>query len=400
MNNKGNYKKGTRREIVKILHMTGIIPSKSLNVLENKRTYREKIKTMVDEKVIREGRVKNGRRTYRIIEFNDYEQNRASYSDALPDGYYENYVTYGAQAARQARNVSGRVSQRIIGVAETHIMMKSAGIGCEPDTKPNLYRNTFIDDGGKYYYNSRDIKNYTGYKDKTKIIKNENADNEKLVISSRLTGLAISKGGVYSVYNMGQSMIDWQAGGELKMKTHLDYLIGHKMENPIACDSCITISEDYTSISRLLKPTTKSDYKTEKAFENLKQAYKKIYGLPYDLNGKRMMEIMTDDNWKNKLKDTMLAGHTYDEKSVGYLPCDAITDNGEYLFLFCVPDITGLQRFIKYAEAQGDRSKFIVIGFDFQAELLAKGCSDRCRILKTSFEKFYKDYKKQMTDND
>lgn len=395
MNNKGNYKKGTRREIIKTLHMVGVIPSKSLNVLENRRTYREKIKTMIDEGVVREGRVKNGRHTYRLIEFNDFEHNRELYRSSLPNGYYETYVTYGALAARQAKNLPGRISQRVIGVAETHIMVKSAGIACEPDNKPNLYRKVFIDDGNSYYYNSREIKNYTGYKDKVKITQNENKDVQKLVISSRITGLIVSRGGTYSVYNMGQSITDWQAGGELKMKTHLDFLIGYKMENPSACDSSLLTIEDYESFSLILSPRTKRDYKSEKSLENLKQAYRRIYCLPYSLEGKRMLEIMTDDGWISKIKDAMLVNYTYDDRSVGYLPCDAISDNGEYIFLFCIPDIAGLQRFIKYAEASGDKSKFIVIGFDYQIKMLSKGCGDKCRILKTSFSKFYKDYKEE-----
>ncbi len=399
MNNKGNYKKGTRRDIIKTLHLVGIFPSKSLNVLENGRTYREKIKTMVEEDVVREDRVKNGRHTYRIIALNNYEQNKALYKDTLPDGYYETYVTYGYDASRVTLNKPGSVSQRRIGVAETHIMMKSAGIACEPDTKPNLYRKVFIDDGNNYYYSSRELKNYTGYKDEIKKIKVTTADAEKLVVSSRITGVAITRGGTYAVYNMGQTVTDWQAGGELKMKTHLDFLMGKKMENPIACDNALITTEDYASIARLLNPSTPKEYKSERAFENLKQAYRRVYGIPYDLTGKRMLEVMSSDRWVGNIKDAMLAGLTYDDRSVGYLPCHAITDKGEYVYCFCIPDITGLQRFLKYAEADGDKNKFIVMGFDYQMELLAKGCAGRCRVMKTGFEKFYEDYKAKYINN-
>ena len=398
MNNKGNYKKGTRREIIKMIHMGGILPSKSLNALENRRTYREKIKQMIDEGVLNESRVKNGRHTYRIIGLNEYEKNREKYKMYLPDGYYENYVTYGQQAARQCRNKPGSVSQRIIGAAETHVIVKEAKIACEPDTKINLYQKAFLDDGGSYYYNSREIKNYTGYKDKVRILKNENKDTEKLVISSRMTGLIVSPGGIYSVYNMGQSINDWQAGGELKIKTHLDYLLGNRMENPQSCDNALTIIEEYDSLAHVLAPKTKKENKAEKSFENLNQAYKRIYSIPYSLEGKRMIEIMKIPGWEHYIREAMLANYEHRDEKVGYLPCDAITDKEEYVFLYCVPDVAGLKRFLKYAEASGEKERFIVIGFDFQTKMLVKSCNGRCRILKTNFNKFYDNFMEDHKD--
>lgn len=87
MNNKANYKKGTRREIIKMIHVNGIIPSRALNALENRRTYREKIKQMIDEGILYEFRVKNGRKTYRVIGLNDYDKKKEDYIGYFPYHY-------------------------------------------------------------------------------------------------------------------------------------------------------------------------------------------------------------------------------------------------------------------------------------------------------------------------
>ena len=67
MNNKPNYKKGTRREIIKMMHTCGIIPVKSVSLLDTPRTYRDKMREMEREGALAEYKVKNGRKFLMIL---------------------------------------------------------------------------------------------------------------------------------------------------------------------------------------------------------------------------------------------------------------------------------------------------------------------------------------------
>ena len=248
MNNKKNYSKGTRQNIIKIIHMNGIFPTKGLAIMKTPMTYIRKIKEMVDEGIVEEHRVKAGTESHRIITMKNYEKNRPLYQDEIGDGYYETYITYGQEAAKRCLYKKGGEPARIITNTETYMIMKEAGVKCDLLEKPSLYKNILLDDANAYY-NSIEIKNYTDYHDKVKINKDAFGNAMKSVISSRITGLLISKGGVYPTYHIGKSLADWKKGSEYKIKLFIKNIISGKMENPRPCDTALVILTDYPSLS-------------------------------------------------------------------------------------------------------------------------------------------------------
>lgn len=393
MNIKKNYNKGTRLDIIKTLHMNAVIPNKALVVMDTPRTYKDKLREMEKEGLIEEYRVKNWNRSYRIYTLKDYEKNKSDYIEKLGDGYYENYVMTGQQAARTCRSKTGSESMRIISAASTYIMMKQAGVKCDPNTKPNLYRNELLDECGSVYYTSREVKGYTDYHDDIKNNTDEMGDAMKQVISSRMTGLLLSDGGAYPIYHLGYSLSNWQRGGELKIKVHMDYMLGSKMSNPKSCDYSILTLEDYASLARVITPLTDNDEKNINAFRILDTAYKRIYAVPYSLEGRKMIEIMTIRDWEYKFKSLFLKNYEWRDVERTGIPCDGYTDD-KYVLLFCIPDLKKLRLFKTYAARIGDKNRFAVLCFDFQEEMVAKACGSHCRILKASFDKFYDIVKK------
>lgn len=399
MNNKKNYKKGTRLDIIETIHMTSILPVKGLDVVDTPRTYKDKLKEMKQETILNEFRVNNKGQTYRVFGLNNYEKNRSEYSEFLKDGFYENFVYYAQQLARNCKNMPGGPSMRVITCSETYMMMKHAGVACDPYNRPNLLQNILLDDHMNTYYSSREIKSYSDYKVDFKTIKGKNMTNDtvKLLISSRITGFLLSYSGAYAVYNLGRSITNWQRGGELKMKTYLDYMLANKLEKPMMCESALLTLENYESLSKAITPLNKKDMVASSSFDNLKVSYKNIYAIPYNLDGRHMLEIMLQPNWIKELKDTFLSNFTMVDTDIKPMPYDAYTDD-EYILLFCVPDIRKLQTFTRYAENTNDKNKFIILCFDFQVEMLAMSSSAVCRIQKTSFQNFYYQYMKNKRD--
>ena len=392
MNNKPNYKKGTRREILKLIHIGSILPTRALNVMDTPRTFKDKLREMESEGVLAKNKVVNNKRTYKFYTLNNYETTRACYSDSLPNGYYETYVEYGLYAVKDCKNKEGTASMRIMTTAETLVLMSSAKISCLPDEKPMLKGKDFIDSGANYYL-SREIKNYTGYKDSysKEKFKGKNGEEMKLVVSSRLTGLLVSDGGIYAVYNVGRSIQNWQRGGELKIKTHIDFMLGEKMKDPSNCEAALLYAENFDSFSAIFNPASPADHKAVSSFDNLSSVYRRVYVLPYSKDGRKMTEIMAREGWADSMKGTLLKGFTTERVEEQGIACDAYTDD-ESVLLFCIPDLAKLQKFLAAAEYDGHREKFIVICFDFQASLVARACAGKCRIMKAPFERYYREY--------
>ena len=63
MNKEKNYKKGTRLNIIKLLHIGAVIPAKGLTVMDTPRTYKDKLHEMIEEGIVEEYRIKSGRQT-------------------------------------------------------------------------------------------------------------------------------------------------------------------------------------------------------------------------------------------------------------------------------------------------------------------------------------------------
>lgn len=390
MNNKPNYKKGTRREIIKLIHIGGILPVKALNVMDTPRTFKDKLREMTKENVLAVNKVKNNNITYRFYSFNNYESTRNEYKACLPDGYYEAYTYYGLEIVKDCKNRTGAASMRALTSAETLALMDAANISCMPDEKPMLAGRRMLDNEHACYYMSREVKNYTGYKDEIRSSK-ERGDEIKLVIGSRLTGLLVSDGGVYAVYNLGRSIQNWQRGGELKIKTHIDFMLGEKMDNPMQCEAAMLYAENYSKFSTIFNPITPHDIKGAASFDNLSATFKRVYTLPYSADGRKMTELMTKNGWADSMKRVLLEGFSTERIEEQDITCDAYTDK-ERVLLFCIPDLVRLKRFVAAAEYSGQKEKFIVICFDFQTELIAPVCYGKCRVMTTPFARYYKEY--------
>ena len=390
-NLKKNYKKGTRKDVIKTLHMTGILPIKALSMYDTPRTYKDKIREMEKEKLVCSDRLKLNGHSYRYVYLNDFEKKREEYGDSLPDGFYESYITYGAEALRQARSKGGSAAARAISDSEAFIMMNSAGIACEPDTKPFLRGKGFIDDVPSCYFQSKEVKGYTNYRDKANM---ETKDGEqiKLVVSSRLTGLLVSRGGVYAVYNIGSNLSSWRKGRETRIAQHITFMLRDKMQNPRDLDTCLILTDCYGELSRALAPATRRDESAAASFENLSYIYNRIMALPFTATGRRMLEIMKTDRWEDAIRSTFLAGYTTEDIMYQGVPCDAYKEeNGvmTYLMLFCIPDIKKLQKFKKAAQIAGDKDRYIVACFDFQAELVSRSSNNAYRVFTANFDGFY-----------
>ena len=69
------------------------------------------------------------------------------------------------------------------------------------------------------------------------------------------------------------------------------------------------------------------------AINNIEDAYKNIYCLPYDINGLYMLEIMQRQNWIRELRENILGEPDVDLNNLT-VDCDYYdSEKNEYTFL-------------------------------------------------------------------
>ena len=76
----------------------------------------------------------------------------------------------------------------------------------------------------------------------------------------------------------------------------------------------------------------------------LNNGYKSLYAIPYDKNGLTIIQQMIKPEWREKMKKRVLPDHDHVTNNLG-IEADGIR-GAEIAFLFCIPDLSRLCRFL------------------------------------------------------
>lgn len=398
MNVKKNYKKGTRREIIELLHMCGVIPEKSLRYLNGKnyKVMRMKISEMIKEGVVKY--VKRGRLP-RILMLEESKREEAGYSDSLPPellSYYEEYVKkadikrflYSGKKEKGLPNENGEKTEKVyVNDSEAHrIFLNSDTMlfmyGCGIQTLATIKEDKDYRAIRPVYYNAREIKNKVDYKADI-----ETRDGEVKLNYSRIRGLLISDGGIYAVYR-ASTRATYKQSGEYKMKFYLDRLVNKKVERGKEVTEAVFIADDNASeiVKNILVP---KEGEKKFLFTSMEFVYKRIYSLPPDVNGQKLLKVFTHHDWQKKILQSFELPRVPEMEGV---VCDGY-DGKTYYYVFCIPDIKRFKKFIARAEIENDKKKYVVICFDWQVPLMKKTIGLYATIKKVPFEKYITEMK-------
>ena len=387
MNAKPNYKTRTRNDIILSEHMDGLVTNLAFETLDHPRTYKEKARQMEEEGVLKKSRAVLDRRVITVYSLNHYEETKKEYESVLPDGYYETYVTYMAEEGKSARKSEKMRAERAIGNANTSFIMEAAGICRSIDEKPRLMDEGKLNKSLCAYYTARELKWFTGFTPDVSVSR----EGKKKVLNSRINGLAITPGGLYPTYYIGPNVEEWKRGTEIKMKVHLEGMVGKKMDDPRRINNVLLFTTAYPKLGNLIGGTEIQN----DSIMQLAGMYESVIVLPYTKEGRKMLSLMSRLNWKEDLYATYgkkyVKGHseTYSVRSDGYSPEE---DSLLCLFLDC--DVRKLDTFTSYAKAVQDKTKFTVICFDWQKDVVIRTCGGACRILTTQFDHYYREIQK------
>lgn len=376
MNNKGNYKKGKRREITELIMQTGGIPMRCipLFVKENEATMRNQIYIMTNKGEL----IATDKGQNKVVTFN-YKRESKNLTDINPKiiAYYEAFGQTDAYSLQSIKDEGHYMKMRN---SETYLFMYGAGIDTKLAEKKSIFSTDEIIK--PTYYSPRELKGVNGYAP-------EQIKVGDITGKTRTNGIVISSGGSYTVYDVYDQMFTLDMG-EMRMKIYSNELLASKKQPELK--GCLLLFKNGSSIQKYMYGPNYHGRENSSP-EKLAFTYPKVYALTLDTNGQRLMQLMTHEGWEQNIYDTFLEN----TKQTGYedMICDGKDKDGNYYMVFCSPDIKKLKEFIRGAAAKGEKERCRIICFDFQKDFIAEVAGKYCKIYTVKFNEYLEEVKLQ-----
>ncbi len=384
MNNKGNYKKGYRQELMKLLLSVGVISYDGLHLLEGEhRMYTRKLKEMEKEGVVRRCRV--GKKWCATL--TQFEEKSLGYIEHFP-GYRGVYIRYGSSRSQDVGRYKSDKNRAIKAYREGEVgeIMYSAGINVLASDKPRLYNGEQIGEGA-YFFSDNEIKD----------LQPADAKKEKgsgSVVSTRALGLLVSPGGNYVVYHTGERRIKWSGVNEYSFSYSCGRVVeeykGQRMKAPALEQSIFFYSDSQVIVDTM--DESKVGESQSITIDGISNKFKQAYVLPNNEIGRDMVRIISEEDGEDRTKVILLDGIDTKQKSKTFVS-DACTDD-EAILLFCLPDICKLKNFLYAASYIGNKMKFTVICFDWQEKYVAEIVGGRATVLVADYQEFIEQYRR------
>lgn len=370
-----------RNKIVNLLHVCSVITPRSFKLFDEPQS--SIANTMV--KMKREGVVEKSNNTevFETLSVSNYKDNLQEYFyDNIPDEHISFFEEFGIQDIKRAKYSKKKLqcnAKRIIRSAEVTTLMYTAGIPTLPSDKKYVVRNKTLTDN--VYYQSREIKKYSGYSDDVEI-----GNGERTAIASRINGTLLTAGGNYNVYHFGKDIQTWSTQGEHKIRHHIQKMLAAYI-NRESCilDKAILVTYDLNIFSGLVDPPKK--YRDR--YEGLSMTYDSLYVLPYDKNGRDMIKVMSESDWQARLYEYATGDSCQDTSRMDYV-CDYYDyDENVYIFIFMVPDIARYIQFVRKVKfTQLPKERFEVICFDYQRKFVESTIGGYAKITDDPLKNF------------
>jgi len=235
-------------------------------------------------------------------------------------------------------------------VAETVALCMAAGVETRPYALPVLQKTaiTRIIPNSPCFYIARDLKRF-GH------------DSSNKTDFTRITGALFYPGGCFTVYNTRDAVMKWSGLGEVKTLENLLELT--RMNAGLDEVSAALLLGQ--SMDSALKTILESD-KSRRSQMRFDRIYTRIYFIPLDQNGVRLLKMLISPDWNEKLLGALFnsSQRSYDRGRMEY---DAIVD-GRMVLSHLDGDIA---RLIRFREALCDQAgPADVLCYPWQTEFL------------------------------
>lgn len=363
-----------KHKLLSTMVMAGEYPYKSLDLMvESSIRKREVINLLKDKGYIDIKTVYGIKR----IRFKMFDKKKAEYCYDL----FEGADTY---KPNEKVRVSERKLERIDRIAEVLIMMMEAGINVTDDEKPLIEKMEIIEETDErlpYFMTSLEARAAVEIKE----------DKGK---GSRFHGTLVSCGGLYNIYNMGDSMMEWVRPSEytavdFNMQYQTKVLPWGALYKEWYGKSAIILSRSMEYLVDFVKGnvTPRHGHGTSKNLVNINNYYDHTFYLPLSYQGQIMLNMMCMKNWHYYLVGLFYKKEHLASKEVKMsIACDAVKD-GYYSLVFMDGDIGRLKRFVNQEIKPENHGQFRILCYDFQEEVVKKLAPKGMDVVAYNFEK-------------
>ena len=371
--NKNQYRRAGsgRNELINALCENGALPYDFLTMFPYRLDYMEKLAHRMNN----EGIVNiaynsdNPRLRKKIITFSNFSRILPIIKGGLTDYQIEKYQD-NQNISKDIRYGEKSKQLRLYRNIETSMFFHYSKIPTYSTERKEL--DSMKDLDALAFYPSRDIKLAASYQDDT-----YSKDGIKKIVGSRMTGMYVSPGGLYSVFDSGKGKTKYDKTGEIKMKMAVNYAMNLSLESQMKNDAGIILHRTNKIYELLFQET---DEKNEWSLNSLMTIYPDLYLVEVNDNGRKLLQIMGEPSWRIRILDELISPdmQTPNMKYDGY-----DIENKECLLFGGIVDISSLQNFIysaRTAKDIGKDEKYTLICFEFQEELFKSIANDVCDV--------------------
>lgn len=261
---------------------------------------------------------------------------------------------------------------RLHRIAEVLVTMRNTGIFAFPWEKPAVFQPTPPGADSSIvcpvYYSSREVK--------------EIGPQAAQIRGSRTTGLLLTEGGIFVVYNTGSGQMKWEYKAELRLKALLQtevcqYRLPEQFQSAALC--ALVFGDGMEPLELFMGA---GDSRAKNYFV-LDGSYEHFYYLTNDRRGEFGLRLLCDPELKAAL-DEILSEDLSKGRLDWSVENDALDGNGDPVLFAYLCDMPRIRRFDTALDLHGRMGTLIC--FDFQLEALRRVCGPRVRFQSIDFE--------------
>ena len=365
------YTEGKRGEVIRMILENGFLPLDVLRLYEKKDTVmlQRTVRTMKAESVLSECKTISGIKYVRLTktgedivigEANAELVNRYT-SPRIKDNL--RYVGIGKQdRSNKDREVIYKMQQNKI-VNDVCARLFSDLCGIE---RRESIEMVDVTQNETAYFDSATLKSMGGFsatKDSA----------SKQITNSRINGLSVSSGGIYSVYSIGKIVPQWSKTGETKIEAYIRALTSRNIEGVSMSDffqEAVVLSTLNPAFVRIMQNQYKKGSQ-RRILMNIDHAYECMYSIPYTNDGIKIFRLMNIAGWQRKIKEQVLTYDEIEESHYVSVACDGYDKaTRTYKLIYCIPNMNKLQSFANRAAMKTDVETYQVYCYKSQLPIV------------------------------
>ncbi len=360
------YEETLRERLLSLIAVCGEFPADQISRLPGGERYKQNMVQQLKKRKQIKTFYKDSLRGYRLL-----LPTKEMLLEQNPDRF-----TFYLTGVNETNHIRSEITRRIRlhRLAETIVTMLNGGVEFYRDSKPDIFAADYIPTEIQVplFNNSREIK--------------ELGMEAIKINGSRAMGVLFTPTDLFSVYNIGDSLIEWDYKIEMRFKAIIQTTIcQNRFSHQYTAEDIhgLVLANNMRVASEILKQPRHKKYFL---FDG---NYDHFYYLTNDHRGERILQMLCSVNLSQKLYDT-LSYDLYEQDPTFPVENDAIDEDGNPVLFACTFDLVRIRRFIQGLVSQN--RKGTVYCFDFQKDALGSVCDDHVNIQTVSFAKWERSF--------